>query len=505
MKKKLALFLAVILVVGCFAGCGDNNKISSGEMTIFMHFYGTAFDDNWPVFQKAAEITGVKLHGTASAVQTESDQAFNSMLVEDPLPDIIHYFGADLKQLGMDGGLIPLEDLIEKNAPNIKKFFEDCPQAKAAATASDGHIYYIPGSLSGIDIGALPSQGWFIRQDWLDKLGLEAPKTVDEFYEVMKAFKTQDPNGNGLADEIPVFRRDGSISFLFNLFGVNPGWYDIGGETHYGANEEGYKEAIKNISKWYQEGLIDKEIFTRGGQAREQLLSANLGGCTHDWFSSTGGYNDAYKDTVPGLDFEPFAPPADINGDVIEWHSRNVLHELGWGISKDNKDPENTMKYFDFWMSPEGQDLRSFGIEGVHYNVVDGKKVFTDKVLNASEGVVNYLKSQGANLEIGTIGNIEAEKAGMNEIALKGFEMYVDGGYVKQQYMKPQFTDEEQQVVNQYLPDIETYISEMQQNWIIGNRNVDADWDTYLSTLKQMHLDDVIKVYSEAHKRELAY
>ena len=517
MKKRFAIILAMIIAVTALNGCGGGSKsaqkevkkgVKGGEpitLTIFYHSYGNIFDDDWPVFKKAAELTGVTLHGTASKVQTESDAAYNNMLVEEPLPDIIHYFGSNLKELGLQGGLIPLEDYIDEYAPNIKKFFEDCPQAKRVATASDGHIYYIPGSLSGIDKEALPSQGWFIRQDWLDKLGLETPKTVDEFYEVMKAFKDKDPNGNGKKDEIPIFRRDGGIGFLYTLFDTNKGWYLKGEDTHLGATEEEYKNAISNIAKWYNEGIIDKEIFTRGGQAREQLLSANLGGCTHDWFSSTGAYNATYKDTVKGLDFEPMAPPADINGNVVEAHSRNILHELGWGISKDNQHPEETMIYFDFWMGQQGQDLRSFGIEGVHYNVIDGKKVFIDEVLNAEGGVPSYLKKQGAGLELSTIGNIEAELAGMNEISRKGFEMYNDGGYVIQQYVKPQFTEEEQKVINKYWTSIDTYINEMEQKWILGISKVENDWDTYVDTLKKMHVDEVIEVYDKAHKREASY
>jgi putative aldouronate transport system substrate-binding protein len=87
------------------------------------------------------------------------------MMVAGKLPDIIHNTRGKLSNLADDGGLIPLEDLIEKHAPNIKKFFEDCPEAKTLATAKDGHIYFIPGSLSGIEDEALPSKGFFIRTD----------------------------------------------------------------------------------------------------------------------------------------------------------------------------------------------------------------------------------------------------------------------------------------------------------------------------------------------------
>ena len=504
MKKVLVLLLAMVMIVMSFAGCGEKkaSKIGDGtELSIFMHFYGTVFDDEWPVFQKAAELTGVSLTGTASTVQTDSSAAYNNMLVEGKLPDIIHYFGTDLTDLGLEGGVIPLEDLIEEYAPNIQKFFEDCPEAKRRATASDGHIYYIPGSLSGIDKAAVPSQGWFIRQDWLDKLGLKTPTNVDEFYEVMTTFRNGDPNGNGIKDEVPVFHRS-SIGFLYPLFGLNNGWYLKDGVVTLGSVEENYKEAIINIRKWYKEGILDKEIFTRGGQAREQLLSTNLGGCTHDWFSSTGGYNSLYSESVNGLNFVAMAPPADVNGNQIEMCSRNLLHDLGWGISKDNENIEETMKYFDFWFTQEGQDLRSFGVEGIHYNVVDGEKQFTDAVLKSEEGAVNYLKTQGANLELPTIGNLEAELRGMNEIARAGFEMYDNGGFVIQQFANPKFTDEEQKILNKYYNDIDTYIDEMEQKWILGVEDIEKGWDKYLATLKKMNVDQVIKIYQTAYARD---
>ena len=157
-----------------------------------------------------------------------------------------------------------------------------------AATAADGHIYYIPGTLAPIGSGNVPSEAFFIRQDWLDKLGLKVPATVDEYYEVLKAFKTQDPNGNGQADEIPYFDRAGTINDLYQLFAAHADYY-INDQGQYvnGRTEDAYKNAVKELAKWYREGLIDPEIFTRGQQAREQLLSSNIGGATHDWISST--------------------------------------------------------------------------------------------------------------------------------------------------------------------------------------------------------------------------
>ena len=502
-KGMLAVIIALMMLL---SGCGNNKKIASNadssELTMFLHLFGyCVYDENWPLFKEAEKITGIKVHGTASESVSDSDQAWNTMVTSMPLPDIITAQVGKLDDFAQMGGLIPLDELIDEYAPNVKKFFEDCPEAREQATAEDGHIYYIPGSLSGIDRDALPSKGWFIRQDWLDKLGLEVPKTVDELYDVLTAFKTKDPNGNGKQDEVPYFNRQEGIQDLYQLFGAYYGWHEAedGGVSH-GKAEEAYRDAVREIAKWYKEGLIDTEIYSRGQQSREQLLSVDLGGFTHDWFSSTGKYTDMYKDEIPGFDFEPIMPPADKNGVVKEVRSRSVLHGCAWGISRDCQYPETAMKYFDFWMSDEGRNLLAFGIEGEHYTVVDGEKKFTDTVLNAEGGVPTYMRNQG-QVEIGSVGNIAAEIAGMNELAANGFKMYDESGIVQKEFTIPKLTQDEKDEVTDMTSDIYTYMSEMEQKWILGTSDVDADWDNYISTLKSMGLDKVQEVYSAAYKR----
>lgn len=424
------------------------------------------------------------------------------MLASKVLPDIICGDRSRLCDLAEQGGLIPLDDLIDKYAPNVKKFFEDCPEAKMAATSADGHIYFIPGSTSGIDKEALTSKAWFIRMDWLKKLDLEVPKTVYEYYEVLKAFKTGDPNGNGVADEIPYFNRQEGIKDLFQLFGAYYDWYEDGtGGISYGRVEESYKNAVREIAKWYKEGLIDTEIYTRGQQAREQLLSQNIGGSTHDWVSSTRKFNDTYKTRIDGFDWRGMLPPADINGEVKEVRSRSVLHNEGWGISKDNKHPETTMKYFDFWMSDTGRELIAYGVEGVHYNVVNGKKVFTDEVLSAPDGVPTYLRNQG-RVEIGSVGDIASELAGMNECSQEVFKMYEDGGFVKKEFYLTGFTQEERDELGSICIDIKTYTDEMTKKWILGISDIDADWDTYIETIEEMGYSKWKKIDNDVYKRQ---
>ena len=503
-KRILAALLAAVTTMGALSGCGDK-LVATGEneLSIFMHFFGyCVYDDEWPIFKKAEELTGVKLRGVASETVSDSAQAYNTMLVSDKLPDIIHYNVGGLQRLAIEGGLIPLNDLIEEHGPNIKKFLEEYPDAKVEGSLDDGNIYFITGANSGIEKGGVPAvqKGWFIRTDWLKKLGLEVPKTVDELYSAMKAFKTQDPNGNGVADEVPMLERQEGITSYLQLFGAYFGWHENEeGRVVHGMTEDSYKLAMKELHKWYKEGLIDPEIFTRGQQSREQLFGQDIGGLTHDWFSSTAAMNDKYAESIPGFELMPMDPPADVNGVVKEFTTRPQFHGQAWGISKDCKDPVLAIKYLDFWLSEEGKTLISYGVEGVHHTVVDGKCVFTDTVLNAEEGVPTYMRNQG-QVEIGSILAIDAEILGMNEIGRVGFQRYIDEGYAVE-YPSSSFTTEESSERAKIMTNIDTYMKEMQQKWIMGGADIDATWDEYIQTINDMNYQRAEELTNIAYAR----
>ena len=136
---------------------------------------------------------------------------------------------------------------------------------------------------------------------------------------MLEAFRDQDPNGNGLKDEVPYFARQWEeVLRLLNLWDAR----SSGSDTYHDfyVNDEGkivhpyaqeaYRDGLANIAQWYKEGLIDPEIFTRGSSSRDYLLGENLGGATHDWFASTSGYNAALADKIEGFNFIPFLPPA---------------------------------------------------------------------------------------------------------------------------------------------------------------------------------------------------
>lgn len=466
------------------------------ELTIHMNYWNSEiFNNDWPVFKKAAEFTNISLKGTVAEVSTDSAQSFNIMIASGSLPDIIHYTNDALQKYGLEGALIPLNDLIDKHAPNIKAYLEENPDVKRHITAIDGNIYDISFIADGI-----VSKGYFIRKDWLDKLGIGIPKTIDEFYYVMKKFSENDMNENGKKDEIPYFNRDKSELMRFvELFGGRKDWYvSEDGKVGYGPSEKAYFDTIKTVSNWYSEGLIDKEIFTRGNKGRDELLGNNLSGITYDWFASTASYNEKLKDKIIGFNFVPMLPPADINGEV--WgEARNLLSPNAWGISHSNKYPSETIRYFDFWFTEEGRRLANFGIEGEQYTMVDGKPTFTDNMKNSDQPVLAMLKKVGAQMQFGYKQDFYYEEQAMNEIANEGVSMYQ--GIVRTPFPTLLFTELEKKNVTSKLTAITTYISEKEQSFILNNSKAKISYEEYKAEIDGMGLSDVIKIYQTVYDR----
>lgn len=517
--RRLTPLVAAMLgsaVLGSPAMAHDHLRIVDEplELTIQMnHARYPVYDENWPVEKEASALTGIHLVNDTVGANLRTDEnsgkteALNLMLASGNIPDIVG--SSRLKdfvnQYGPEGAFLPLNDLIEEHAPNLKAFFDEKPEIKAAISAADGNMYYIPYLPDG-----KYGRAYFIRYDWLDKLGLDVPESVEEVEEVLRAFKTQDPNGNGQADEVPYFARQWpELIRLVTLWdGRSSGsdtyhdFYVDEGEIKHPYAGEGYRDGISNLARWYEEGLVDAEVFTRGSSAREYLLSEDLGGMTHDWFASTSGYN-RLSDSIDGFSFKAFAPPASVSGKRIEEHRRIPIKPDGWAIGHTNEHPVETIKYFDFWFSEEGRRLANFGAEGEQYEMIDGEPRFTDAVLTSDQPVNAQLWGVGAQLQArGYFQDYNYEKQWSNEFALEGIALYDEGDYLIDQFLGVAFTADEQKVYDRHWPSIRDYMLERQQGWILGNGDVMADWDSYMDTLNEMGLADVLEVMNSAYKRQ---
>lgn len=514
-KFTLAAALLTGTAISGPALANDHLKIVDEplELTIQMnHARYPVYEETWPVEQQAREWTNIHLKDVTVGANMRTDEnsgkteALNLMLAGGNVPDIVGSSRIKdfVNQYGPEGAFLPLNDLIEEHAPNLKAFFEEKPNIKAAISAADGNMYYIPYLPDG-----KYGRAYWIRTDWLDKLGLDVPETVEEFEAALRAFKTQDPNGNGLADEVPYFARQWpELIRLVTLWdGRSSGsdtYHDfmvVDGQIQHPYATEGYRDGISNLARWYEEGLVDAEIFTRGSSSREYLLSENLGGATHDWFASTSGYNRLSAD-IEGFEFKAMAPPASVSGKRIEEHRRIPIKPDGWAIGYTNEHPVETIKYFDFWFSEEGRRLANFGVEGQHYDMVDGKAIFKQEFLD--QGPVNSsLWQVGSQLQSrGYFQDYGYEIQWSNEFALEGIDLYDQGDYLIDQFLGVAFTVDEQKVYDKYWPSIRDFMLERQQQWVLGNGDVMEDWDEYMATLKKMGLDDVLEVMNSAYARQ---
>lgn len=532
-KKLIALLLGACMPITMFVGCGksdkkgaegtkvsnssyngkDNFKVAKKPTTLSIFFAynpalgkAGAIGPDLPVFKEIQKITNVKIDNIANESITDATQSMNTMLAAGDLPDVIYGNTSLLHTLKSQGVFIELDDLIDKYAPNIKKFFKDYPDAEAASKGADGKMYTVTGSMSGEPDKELPSVGFFVRQDWLDKLGLDQPKTWEDYKKVLYAFHEKDPNGNGKPDEVPYFTRENNkgIYALLQFWGITDGWMvdDKTGKVEFGKVTDSYKDAIKELAQWYADGVIDPEIYTRGAQARESLLGSDIGGSTCDWFTTTGKIADEVSKKVPGMNFTVIAPPENTDGVSQSMYGIDSIHTTSCGISSSCKDPVTAIKYLDFFLSDKGSTLSSYGREGTDYTVKDGQKVPTEKALDYKDGYPIYLRDIGAGWEVNYYGYQSANVLSMSEKAREGYDLYnSDKVQIKKGFPQLLFTEEERKVIDANMTNIQANIDEYEQSCMMGKLDVEKSWDKHVAELEKMKFDEVLKVYNDAYTR----
>ncbi|WP_314742833.1 extracellular solute-binding protein [Treponema lecithinolyticum] len=514
MEKKIAVLIVLVTCAGLLFAAGGSESAKAGnskQLSMHLVFNGIVFDENWDIYRYAAEKTGISLTGTASKNNTDSKQAFNLMIASGNLPDIISYTISDLELLGFkDGAVIDLSDLIEKHAPNIKRFMKEHPRLAKDMYAYNGKIYALPTYYDYDKLNVTTTI--FIRTDWLKKFNLKVPSTIEEMEKVLTTIVNGDANGNGKKDEIGLFGRGtgtqtplrNSMSML-GARSITSFYIDENGKIQHNVLEPSFKTAVETMASWYKKGLVDKEIFTRGWAARDQLLPTDLGTATFDWPASTSGYN--YRnDTPAGFEFKAIPPLRDKNGKLItKSPKRNTSVSWAWGISATAKDPVAAIKYMDWWFSEEGRRTWNWGIEGKHYTMVNGKPQFTDYVLKNSENLtpLQVLHKAGAQVSgIGVHQDAEYEFAtAANAVALEAWKIYMENNGTVSEIPILKFSPEEQAEIAKIKPAIDQTTSEYIQKWILGASDINAEWDTYIKRLKELGLDKFIALYQKAYDR----
>lgn len=499
-------------------------------------FATKSYNDNLPVYQEFERLTGVKIIWEAIPIN-DYDQVMGTRLASGQnLPDIfVVPWDANADKLGYDGIAMPLNDLITENAYYLNMVMDAYPVVRSGLTAADGNIYAYPGfgegfikDVADLENGTITNPGAnlclnvsMIRKDWLDKLNLEVPVTLDDWYNVLKAFKTQDPNGNGKADEIPV-------SPTFNVrdiyrFGEGYGLYragnaecrwdvDADGKVFFKDTTEGFKKTLEFLNKLYVEGLLDVEYATPSYSKTTEKINRNLlGALTSDWISNIPTYNANLKNAgVEDVNWIPVNPIENPDGKTMVTNRWSVWKTAA--ISKDCKDPALAMKWLDFQtLSPEGVALTTLGVEGVSYEWKDGKAELTEEAKNPSDGISTgeFLYAIGARGQLPYPQTKELYEVMWSELPdLLNYGAQFTLDQIRQPFPNSgtsanlPFTEDETALRSEIEINIMTYCDEMAIKFIEGKESLDK-FDEYVATVDSYGMPQLLEIHQNAYDRFL--
>ena len=343
MKKMLVLLLVVNMVLGMTA-CGSSSKGQAGEvagkeqtkaeetektqeitfpleeevtLTVWMPFANTiieSMEDN-EVVGLIREKTGVNLNFIHPPMG-EEETALQLLLASDEWPDVIRFDYGPNAALSYPGGgengvnegvLLQLNDLIDQYAPNYKAIRERGGEYEKNSITDNGVIWAM---YTVADTEEEPWCGLTYRKDWADELNIPAPVTLDDWHELLTAFKEQKN-----ADAPLMIPGDGIMvnNEFLSAFGVVKDFYQVDGTVKYGFVEDGMREYVEMMRQWYAEGLIDPDFVSNevGHQLPGDYVAENrVGAGETSWASSRNGYCVLFKVTDDAnLDFAPVKPP----------------------------------------------------------------------------------------------------------------------------------------------------------------------------------------------------
>lgn len=525
MEKIVSMLLVGVMVLGMTA-CGSKNDSKEGqidtsvrEFHIFAGISALSPDNSEkPVIQQMNEVMGVTIDWDCISGDTLTEKKNLVLNAGTDMPDA--FMGASLSDYeiitnGSNGIFIPLESYInEETMPNLSKLVEERQELLATCTMPDGHIYTLPtisemgftySDGNNYYIGAIP-QFMAINKEWLAAVNMDMPTTIDELHDILVAFKENDCNGNGNpSDEIPLSFEWGhwcaNMTSLFSAFGFTDYNADHraikDGKVYYNASTENYKEAMKYFHQWYAEGLIDIEAFSQDDSqyiAKGSGEDARLG--VFSWWEIpevVGDHADEYE-------YLTFLSGADGTLGVNLNEQGTTGHDR-FAITSSCKNPELLMKWIDQCYDPVLSMQIIYGPIGEYFEEkTDENGVYIEtpeaggnlkaktelwapsRQLSTDFGTYYYMEDR-AQQRLDDLSNIWFEK-------VNNFESYPSVVY----------SLEETEIINEYISDLNDYVSVTSANWIISG-GVDEEWDKYISQLEKMGVNDVVAAWQAAYDR----
>lgn len=542
LKRSLAMGMAVAMVGATLAGCGGSSSAaasSTAESTAGSEaaaepanaekpYEGTTLtwytklnanvSDNYtnlgetPWAQYVEEKTGIHIEFQHPTQGSENEE-FAVMVASGEYPDIIEHTWTSYSGGGgaaiNDGVIIALDDYMDQ-APNLSALLEENPEISKMIKSSSGNYYCFP-FLRGLETPNKTefSSGLTYRADALKELGFDTvPETIDEWEEVLRAAKAA-----GFSK--PFTTRNEWVKDVWSPAFDNWGsFYVDDGVVKNGLIEDSRKEFIARMAAWYDEGLLDNDWMQADKKSTQTDFVA--GNCVLGYApfgQGLGTYTQAMMEADPNFKEEYIqaaAPVTSTKGKNAKFSKMNNIFDqsgVSAAISSQCKNVEAAVWLLDWMYSEEGMICYNFGIEGVSYEMVDGKPVYTDVIMNNPDGMsvaqalAAYTRTSTSGVGVQMEDYIEQYYAQDNQKTALELSMKTDMG----EHMFPpcSVSEENQDRYTEIMSQVKTLSDEMEASFICGTTSMD-EWDSYQQKLKDAGIEEAIAMMQQAYDNYMA-
>ena len=543
-KKLFTLVLAAVLIAGLVSGCttpaSTQTTTAAGATTQATTTASTAPKENfnptgYPIvddmitvtaainsydyygipeemsyWKKLEEVTNIHIEWTL--VPDDDGTAWLLYLATNDFPDFIHGGLGNEEQYryGVEGGMFyDFSEELYEYMPNCVAVFEDYPQAEKVIRQINGAIYTLPR----IQLASTSAAGqMFYRTDYLEQVGLSAPKTIDEFYNALVAIKDADLT-QGFAPLLPYTPwhfTSQTETFLFPAFGESTemDFADDGsGKVVYNRISEQYRLMLEFLNKLYDEKLLENELYTL-----DTATTAARGKAGQAAFVSNAS-NILEADFPDGkIHIDCLAPLTSQYTNTQKVKASSYIRTQGPAISKDCEYVKELLRMFDINYAEEevvpGSGLnclsQNLGLQGIDWDYTNAEKsAYAFKLPTGwTEGIWDWVcKYVSWNQEY-SLCVIMATSGSGNSLARETGMMKNNIPYAVPIFPNPimKFTSDEATVKANKFTDIESYVAQAESQFITGIRPL-TEWDAYVEKVKEMGIDEVLVVEQSAYDR----
>ncbi len=535
MKKLTSLLLCLLMLLSVLGAAAEpvitvpqlpltDTPVTYTAMVV-QHALDTGDANTKPLYEMREAETNVQFDWTI-VPSTSKAERIATTFASGELPDIFvnTLDNTQVLTYGMAGALLPISDYLEY-MPNFSAILEAMPAVKTAVTMPDGKIYGLP-QINTYSVwpgnGVYVKTTAFINKTWLDKLGLEMPTTTEELQAVLTAFKENDPNGNGQADEIPLSFVYGGwaetpSALLYAPFGIIGMANQLNvqeGKAFYAVQDERYINAAKYIRGLWDAGLIDPEAYTQDSKRyyAKGLEETEVYGVFIDWTgnSTVGNARILGADNELGTGDEtyvPLPPLAGPDGTVLWENQAAGINTNRLCIASTAENPELLARWADYLYTPDNSIQEIWGQfethtrkneDGSWTRIAPPEGVNGDEWLlqTSTRGLPALLTDQMVE-KFDTVYPDGSMGSKRTDLKYKLSSVYAPFA-AKEFYPTVVISPEANERIAVLMTPLRNAMIEQEVAWLTGQGDIEAEYPAFIERLKSLGLEEVVKIYQDA-------